>query len=250
MHSSDNISRLSTLTGEGSGNSQVLHYDFGNYPSSWTIGTTLPASTSGTPNQFQSTFDVQNTLNTVWFDSSLPLENFRGEFAPFTEPFEIAGQSDCHEVLFHDLSFFERQSSEDLLGSMLAGNDEPLKSPSAISAAGALEIGLETEQEVDGINSSSQTESAASKSQTITQPSISDLNTTFPLPPSRPFACTIPFCNRSYTRIHELRRHTRAHIGARPYACRFVHCPRSGRNGFERKDHMRQHLRQVHKVSA
>jgi len=76
-------------------------------------------------------------------------------------------------------------------------------------------------------------------------PSSSTTNEHNP-PILRPFACDVQGCTRSYKRVHELRRHKKAHSGLKPYVCGYLRCVRSGRNGFARKDHLLQHLRQVH----
>jgi len=66
---------------------------------------------------------------------------------------------------------------------------------------------------------------------------------------SRPFICDAEGCDRSYRRVHELRRHKRVHSSTRPFSCRFANCSRSAQKGFTRKDHLKQHLRQVHGTS-
>jgi len=64
---------------------------------------------------------------------------------------------------------------------------------------------------------------------------------------SQNFPCDIVGCTSSYTRIHELQRHLKAHSGIKPHICQIADCNRTGA-GFARKDHLRQHLRQVHGV--
>lgn len=64
------------------------------------------------------------------------------------------------------------------------------------------------------------------------------------------FHCLVVGCQRSYTRVHELRRHQKAHSGEKPFACTQSLCDRRGAKGFVRKDHLRQHTRRVHGISV
>lgn len=52
---------------------------------------------------------------------------------------------------------------------------------------------------------------------------------------ARPFSCS--YCSRSFSRKHDLERHSRVHSGVRPYVCRVCHM------GFPRSDALRRHIR-------
>ncbi|KAI7889162.1 uncharacterized protein EV154DRAFT_388546, partial [Mucor mucedo] len=50
----------------------------------------------------------------------------------------------------------------------------------------------------------------------------------------KPYACS--YCSRSFTRRHDLQRHTRIHTGVKPYSCPC--CQKS----FSRSDARRRHF--------
>jgi uncharacterized Zn-finger protein len=59
---------------------------------------------------------------------------------------------------------------------------------------------------------------------------------------ARRYACE--FCNKSYTRPADLRRHIPEHNpNAIRYSCPFEHCNRKGRKGFVRADKLKEHRR-------
>ncbi|PAV90394.1 hypothetical protein WR25_06546 [Diploscapter pachys] len=53
----------------------------------------------------------------------------------------------------------------------------------------------------------------------------------------RPYKCTVPNCEKSFSRSDELTRHIRIHTGLRPFQCNY--CMRS----FSRSDHLTTHVR-------
>lgn len=55
----------------------------------------------------------------------------------------------------------------------------------------------------------------------------------------RPFACEIPFCNRSFKRHEHLKRHLKMHSGERPFKCDHAGCTKS----FSRSDNLTQHYK-------
>jgi hypothetical protein len=63
----------------------------------------------------------------------------------------------------------------------------------------------------------------------------------------RDFKCSMEWCNRTYRRKYELRRHMRTHhYGIKRWGCTFQGCNRAAPNGFGRKEHFKMHLQKIH----
>lgn len=56
----------------------------------------------------------------------------------------------------------------------------------------------------------------------------------------RPYACSFPFCAKSYSRVENLKTHERQHTGERPFPCTHKGCTRSFICSSDRSKHVRR----------
>ena len=64
------------------------------------------------------------------------------------------------------------------------------------------------------------------------------------------YTCLSPNCTSNFTRLTDLKRHSKAVHCPELLDCPHAHrsfCGRTGHNGFLRKDHLNEHLREVHR---
>ncbi|VDK56415.1 unnamed protein product [Gongylonema pulchrum] len=53
----------------------------------------------------------------------------------------------------------------------------------------------------------------------------------------KPNVCTYPGCDKSYSRLENLKTHVRTHTGERPYRCEFPECGKAFSNASDRAKH-------------
>lgn len=58
----------------------------------------------------------------------------------------------------------------------------------------------------------------------------------------KPYKCNIPTCNRSFSRLENLKLHIRTHTGEKPYVCHYETCCKRFNNTSDRAKHMKTHI--------
>uniref|UniRef100_A0A0M3HIH3 C2H2-type domain-containing protein n=1 Tax=Ascaris lumbricoides TaxID=6252 RepID=A0A0M3HIH3_ASCLU len=53
----------------------------------------------------------------------------------------------------------------------------------------------------------------------------------------KPNVCSFPGCDKSYSRLENLKTHMRTHTGERPYKCEYANCGKAFSNASDRAKH-------------
>ncbi|KAF8588569.1 hypothetical protein K439DRAFT_594396 [Ramaria rubella] len=62
----------------------------------------------------------------------------------------------------------------------------------------------------------------------------------------RPFKCSHPGCQWTFSRQEHQSRHLRTHSGERPFSCHYPNCP----SKFARNDELKRHIRLIHEYAT